>query len=240
MGREGALSNVFVSREQKIESFAPLKRGLVVSCQVPDGTPIDTPDFIAAQAKTVLLAGAVGIRAQGIKNVAAVAGVVDVPLIGLVKRYTDESPIYITPLVSDVIELVEAGATIVAIDATERLRPEKLALVDFMRQVRAKTDVPILADVDSLDAALIAEIAGCDAIATTLSGYTDKPAPKLPNIELIEKISRRTSLPIIAEGGFNRPEHVLQAFNAGAWSVCIGTAITNPYLLAKNFLQVIN
>jgi len=240
MGRKGALSNVFVSREQKMGYFAPLKRGLVVSCQVPDGTPIDTPEFVAAQAKTVLQAGAVGIRAQGAKNVAAVAGVVDVPLIGLVKRFTNESPVYITPLVTDVIDLVEAGATIVAIDATERLRPGKLSLVDFITQVRAKTDIPILADVDSLDAALIAESAGCDAIATTLSGYTDKPAPKLPNIDLIEKISRHTSLPLIAEGGFSRPEHVIQAFSAGAFAVCIGTAITNPYLLAKNFLQVIN
>lgn len=220
--------------------FAPLKRGLVVSCQVPDGAPIDTPEFIAAQAKTVLLAGAVGIRAQGIKNVAAVAGAVDVPLIGLVKRYTNESPVYITPLVTDVVELEEAGATIVAIDATERLRPGKLGLVEFMTQVRAKTDIPILADVDSLDAALIAESAGCDAIATTLSGYTEMPAPKLPNIDLIEKISHYTSLPIIAEGGFSRPEHVLQALSAGALAVCIGTAITNPYVLAKNFLQVIN
>ena len=96
------MSNVFVSREQKIEPFAPLKKGLVVSCQVPDGTPIDTPEFIAAQAKTVLQAGAVGIRAQGIANVAAVAKAVSVPIIGLVKRYSDSTQIHITPEIDDV------------------------------------------------------------------------------------------------------------------------------------------
>ncbi len=63
---------------------------------------------------------------------------------------------------------------------------------------------------------------------------------KTSNIELISEISKAVKIPVIAEGGFSRPEHVLQAFNAGAWSVCIGTAITNPYLLAKSFVQVIS
>lgn len=234
------MSNVFVSREQTTASFAPLKRGLIVSCQVPDGTAIDTPDFIAAQALTVMQAGAVGIRAQGVANVAAVAKSVSVPIIGLVKRYLDESPIYITPLIEDVLALQKAGAHIVAIDATERLRPGGQSLARFMDELRNQTDIPILADVDTYEAGVIAESLGCDAIATTLSGYTDNPAPKLPNIKLVEQLANRFDLPIIAEGGFSQPEHVVQAFNAGAWSVCIGTAITNPYLLTKSFVQVIN
>jgi N-acylglucosamine-6-phosphate 2-epimerase len=234
------LSNVFVSRELKIKPFAPLKKGLVVSCQVPDGTPIDTPEFIAAQAETVLQAGAVGIRAQGLTNVAAVARTVSVPIIGLIKRYSDSTQIHITPEIDDVLKLEQAGATIVAIDATGRLRENGLSFPAFMEELRRKTDIPILADIDTVEAALAAESLGCDAVATTLSGYTSAPAPKLPNIELIQKLSNSVKVPIIAEGGFNRPEHLLQAFNAGAWSVCIGTAITNPYLLAKSFVQVIN
>jgi putative N-acetylmannosamine-6-phosphate epimerase len=98
----------------------------------------------------------------------------------------------------------------------------------------------LLADVDSLESALIAESLGCEAIATTLSGYTDIPAPPLPNIRLIEQIANKVSIPVIAEGGFSHPQSVKDAFSAGAWSVCIGTAITNPYLLTKNFLTAIN
>ena len=211
-----------------------------MSCQVPDGTPIDTPEFIAAQAETVLQAGAVGIRAQGLTNVAAVARTVSVPIIGLIKRYSDSTHIHITPEIDDVLKLEQAGATIVAIDATGRLRENGLSFPAFMEELRRKTDIPILADIDTVEAALAAESLGCDAVATTLSGYTSAPAPKLPNIELIQKLSNSVKVPIIAEGGFNRPEHLLQAFNAGAWSVCIGTAITNPYLLAKSFVQVIN
>lgn len=220
--------------------LAPLKNGLVVSCQVPDDTAINTPEFIAAQALTVLQAGAVGIRAQGVINVRAISLATNVPIIGLVKRYENSSPVYITPSVSDVIELEKAGAQIVAVDATERMRPGDQSFADFVTQVRLETDVVLLADVDSLESALIAESLGCEAIATTLSGYTEIPAPPLPNIKLIEQIANRVSIPIIAEGGFSQPQSVKDALSAGAWSVCIGTAITNPYLLTKNFLTAIN
>ena len=235
---EGAsLSNVSVSNQRSTLALSALKGGLVVSCQVPDGTAIDTPQFIAAQALTVIQAGAIGIRAQGLKNVAAVATVTRVPIIGLVKRYIDTTPIYISPTVQDVLELEQAGATIIAVDATERLRPGAVSFAEFVRQVRLDTDIPILADVDTVEAALIAESLGCEAVATTLSGYTEKPAPDLPNIDLVREISKRVSIPVIAEGGFSRPEHVTQAFESGAWAVCIGTAITNPYLLTKGFLE---
>jgi len=217
-----------------------VKNGLIVSCQVPDDTAINTPEFIAAQALTVIQAGAVAIRAQGIENVKAIARVVDVPIIGLVKRFDDECPVYITPSVSDVIELEKAGASIVAFDATGRLRPNNQTLKDFITQVRLETNVLLLADVDSVESAIAAQDLGCDAVATTLSGYTDIPVSKLPNIELIREISKNVTVPIIAEGGFNQPESVADAFKAGAMSVCIGTAITNPYLLTKHFLSAVN
>lgn len=234
------LSNDSAVEIMGISQFLPLKNGLVVSCQVPDDTAINTPEFIAAQAHTVLQAGAAGIRAQGIENVTAISKLTDVPIIGLVKRYVDDSLVYITPLVSDVLELEKAGATIVAIDATGRLRPGNLTLKDFIEQVRAVSNVLLLADVDSVEAALTAQELGCEAVATTLSGYTDIPIDGLPNIKLISDIAKVVKVPVIAEGGFNQPQSVSQAIDAGAWSVCIGTAITNPYLLTKYFLTAVN
>ena len=211
-----------------------------MSCQVPDGTAIDTPEFIAAQALTVIQAGAVGIRAQGIANVAAISKVTDKPILGLVKRYLDTTPVYITPTVKDVLELEAAGASIIAIDATERFRADGVDLARFLTEVRAETSVPLLADVDTLEAGIIAESLGCEAVATTLSGYTEKPAPPLPNMKLVEDLAKRVKIPVVAEGGISRPEHVSQAFAVGAWTVCIGTAITNPYLLTKSFLAAID
>lgn len=234
------MSNSSVASTKLDSRFLPLKNGLIVSCQVPDDTAINTPEFIAAQALTVLQAGAIAIRAQGIKNVEAVSKVVKVPVIGLVKRNDDSSSVYITPSVSDVIELEKAGATIVAVDATGRLRPGGQTLQDFFTQVRLESNVALLADVDSVESALEAESLGFDAIATTLSGYTDIPVNGLPNVQLIADISKQVRIPVIAEGGFSQPESVTAAFSAGALAVCIGTAITNPYLLTKHFLTALN
>ena len=216
--------------------FHQFKGGLVVSCQASEGTPMNTPEFIAAQAMTVELAGAKAIRAQGIENVARVVASVNVPVIGLVKSYTSDSDVYITPTVEDVLALEKAGADIVAVDATQRSRYGGVSLEEFFTAVRKRTNIPLLADVDSIENATNAEALGFDAIATTLNGYTDIPSTGLPNIDLVLEIAKVIRVPLIAEGGFANPQQVKNAIASGAWAVCVGTAITNPYLITKHFV----
>ena len=217
--------------------FLQLKGGLVVSCQASEGTPMNTPEFIAAQAMTVELAGAKAIRAQGIDNVARVVSSVKVPVIGLVKSYSADSDVYITPTLEDVLALEKAGAHIIAVDATQRSRNGGVSLEEFFNNVRKHTNIPLLADVDSIENAINAEALGFEAIATTLNGYTDIPSTTLPNIDLVTAISKVVKVPLIAEGGFANPQQVKDAISNGAWAVCVGTAITNPYLLTKYFIN---
>ncbi len=217
--------------------FLAIHSGLIVSCQASDGTPMDTPEFITAQALTVESAGAKAIRAQGIENVSSIVRAVKVPVIGLVKSYTPDSDVYITPTVADVLALVAAGADIVAVDATQRSRHKGMTLEAFYTEVRKHTAVPLLADIDSLENALYAQSLGFDAIATTLNGYTPSPSTGLPNVDLVKSITAQINIPVIAEGGYTTPEQVHQAIENGAWAVCVGTAITNPYLMAKYFIK---
>ncbi len=217
--------------------FQLFRGGLVVSCQASEGTPMNTPEFIAAQAQTVELAGAKAIRAQGIENVARVVSLVSVPVIGLVKSYTADSDVYITPTVEDVLALEKAGAHIVAVDATQRSRNGGVTLAEFFTSVRKYTQIPLLADVDSIENAVNAEALGFEAIATTLNGYTDIPSTGLPNLDLVMQISKVIKVPLIAEGGFATPNQVKNAISNGAWAVCVGTAITNPFLLTKHFVN---
>ena len=198
---------------------------------------MDTPEFITAQALTVESAGAKAIRAQGIENVSSIVRAVKVPVIGLVKSYTPDSDVYITPTVEDVLALVAAGADIVAVDATQRSRHKGMTLEAFYTEVRKHTTVPLLADIDSLENALYAQSLGFDAIATTLNGYTPSPSTGLPNVDLVKSITAQINIPVIAEGGYTTPEQVHQAIENGAWAVCVGTAITNPYLMAKYFIK---
>ena len=198
---------------------------------------MDTPEFITAQALTVESAGAKAIRAQGIENVSSIVRAVKVPVIGLVKSYTPDSDVYITPTVEDVLALVVAGADIVAVDATQRTRHKGMTLEAFYTEVRKHTTGPLLADIDSLENALYAQSLGFDAIATTLNGYTPSPSTGLPNVDLVKSITAQLNIPVIAEGGYTTPEQVHQAIENGAWAVCVGTAITNPYLMAKYFIK---
>lgn len=198
---------------------------------------MDTPEFITAQARTVESAGAKAIRAQGIDNVSSIVQAVKVPVIGLVKSYTPDSDVYITPTVEDVLALAAAGADIVAVDATQRSRQKGVTLETFYAEVRKHTAVPLLADIDSLENALYAQSLGFDAIATTLNGYTPSPSTGLPNVDLVKSITAQVNIPVIAEGGYTTPEQVHQAIENGAWAVCVGTAITNPYLMAKYFIK---
>lgn len=222
--------------ENGLDIWRSLRTGLVISCQASAGTAMARPDFIAAQARTVEQAGAVAIRAEGLENIRAVMDAVSVPIIGLIKEAQPGSDVYITPTVEHVLALANLGVEIIAVDATSRPRWYGQSLESFYEQVRDQCDVQLLADIDTLESAQRAVDLGFDAIATTLSGYTAQSQTSLPNIELISQIARMTDKPIMAEGGFQNPAQVHDALQAGAWTVCIGTAITNPYLMTQKFI----
>lgn len=209
-----------------------LRGGLVVSVQAPQGSPLrETPHFVAI-ARAAEAGGAAGVRVDGGGCVAAVADAVSVPVIGLRKRQVEGSEVYITPELEDALELAAAGADLVAIDGTMRPRPGGVPFAELVRQVPR----PVLADVDSLEAGVFAREAGAAAVATTLSGYTDSvPAPAGPDLELVRRLYETLDCPVIAEGRYGSPEAVRRAFEAGAFAVVVGTAITDPLALTRRF-----
>lgn len=85
-------------------------KGLIVSCQALLGEPLYGYTMMAMMAKAAVMGGAVGIRANGARDIHPIKRTVDVPVIGLNKRRVQGSDIYITPELSDVIAVVEAGA----------------------------------------------------------------------------------------------------------------------------------
>jgi len=213
-----------------------LRGGLIVSCQAPEGSPLRDPYILARIAKAAEDAGAVAIRAEGLANVEAIKKEVGIPVIGLIKRATN-SPIYITPAISDVTDLAAAGADIIAVDATERLREGGVSAADFLTQARdAVGSLPIMADIDSVASAQIAERAGASIIGTTLSGYTGGPIPDHPDIQLVADIATVVTIPIIAEGRYHFATEVNQALKNGALAVCIGTTLTDPWTLTKRLV----
>ena len=228
------------------DPFAAARGGLVVSVQAPPGSPLRAPEHMAAMARAAAAGGARAIRAEGAADVRAIKAAVGIPVIGLRKREVPGCDVYITPELRDAGEIVAAGADAVAFDATLRERPGGLDAASFIARLRAELDVPLLADVDSLEAAVAAREAGADAVATTLAGYTDptRPASGLadasaaspgPDLELVRRLAAELDCPVLAEGRFGTPEAVAAAFEGGAHAVVVGAAITDPLELTRRF-----
>jgi len=215
-----------------------VQSGLVVSCQAAEGNPLRGPQYMAAMARAAAEGGAVGLRAEGPDDVAAVAQATRLPVIGILKA-ANQGPdlVYITPTYADAALVVAAGASIVATDGTARPRPDGQDLATLIRRIHDELGVPVMADVDSLESGQYAEHAGADVLGTTLAGYTGpETAPAGPDLELLAQLVHNSSLPVIAEGKFWTPQDVTQAFALGAHAVVVGTAITNPLAITRRFV----
>jgi N-acylglucosamine-6-phosphate 2-epimerase len=183
--------------------------------------------------------GAVAIRAEGLRDISEIKKVVSIPIIGLIKSKNPSTPVIITPLLEDVYALLEAGSDLIAVDATLRKRLDGSLGQEFVAQAKA-VGAQVLADIDDLNSALESEKSGAIAVCTTLAGYTSDSVPEFPDIDLVKSCSSHCAVPVIAEGRYHSPELVKQAFDAGAWSVCVGSAITDPWLTTKRFIKILN
>ncbi len=216
-----------------------LRNGLIVSCQAAPGSPLANRGLMSFMAEAAEAGGAAAIRTEGLRDITEIKKAVSIPIIGLIKFKSENTPIVITPLLEHVYQLLEAGADLIAVDATLRKRVDGTLGNDFVAQAKA-VGAQILADIDDLDSAIAAEKSGAIAVLTTLSGYTNGPVPEFPDIDLVKSCTNHCAVPVIAEGRYNSPELVSQAFDAGAWSVCVGSAITDPWLSTKRFIKAIN
>ena len=72
-----------------------IKGGLIVSVQAYPGEPLRNPETMALMARACELGGAAAIRCQGLSDISAIKGRVDIPVIGLWKE--GHEGVYITP-----------------------------------------------------------------------------------------------------------------------------------------------
>jgi len=219
------------------DSIGRLRGGLIVSCQAAEDEPLHGPHFMAAMAHAAQLGGAVGIRANGPDDIAAIRHMVDLPIIGIWKAAVSGQEKRITPTIVHARGIAAAGAAIIALDATHGPHPSGPA-ADRVRAIKDALTLPVMADIATLDEGIVAAAAGADLIATTMSGYTPlSPHQDEPDLALVSALARSVPVPVIAEGRYMRPELVAAALDAGAWAVVVGTAITRPLWLTQQFAR---
>ena len=218
-----------------------IKGGLIVSCQALSTEPLYDSYIMSKMAYAAALGGAVGIRANTVVDILAIRERVDLPIIGIIKEVYPDSDVYITPTMKEVDALAEIGCDIIAIDATNRVRPNGVTFEEFFKEVRAKyPDQLFMADTSCFEEGKKALELGFDLLGTTMSGYTPytKGTP-LPDVTLMRRYKEELGATVIAEGGIWVPEQLVAAFENGAYAAVVGTAITRPMDITKRFVAAL-
>ncbi|MBV8152679.1 MAG: putative N-acetylmannosamine-6-phosphate 2-epimerase [Candidatus Eremiobacteraeota bacterium] len=205
-------------------SVDALSGGLVVSIQPPASSHLDKPERIALMAEAAVACGAAGVRIAGPPAIAATRARIAAPIVGIAKREIEGFELYITPSIEDVEQVLGAGATIVATDATNRPRPDGSSLEDAVRLIHQRGALA-MADCATLDDARSAVTAGADICATTLCGYTEATrGTPLPAFGLVRDIVA-LGVFTVCEGGISTPADVRRAFGSGANAIVVGAAL---------------
>ncbi|MFZ0576770.1 MAG: N-acetylmannosamine-6-phosphate 2-epimerase [Psychrobacillus psychrotolerans] len=227
--------------KRKEEILKSIERELIVSCQALPEEPLHSPYIMARMAYAAMLGGAKGIRANSIDDIREIKKAVNLPIIGIIKQVYDESNVFITPTHKEIDLLYQEGVEIIAIDATNRIRPDGKVISEVFPAIREQyRNQLFMADCSTYDEAKQAYELGFDCLGTTLSGYTTyTQGTKLPDGELIANLVRDFPIPIIAEGGIWTPEELKRVFELGAYSAVVGTAITRPMDITKRFVKAV-
>ena len=196
------------------------RNSLIVSCQ----------DNAQWTTRMALDGGCGGLRLNGPKDV-KIARLMsrDIPIVACWKEKVHGYAIYITPMPDQVQTLADAGADIIAFDATARKRPTPVkVMVDTIHNAGCLA----MADIKNAEEGIAASEAGADYIATTLN-------PCL-NPELVSTLkSALLGKTIVDEGSVWSPEDAKASLKAGADFVCVGSAITRPHEITRKFVEAI-
>ncbi|MEG2330604.1 N-acetylmannosamine-6-phosphate 2-epimerase [Anaerorhabdus sp.] len=218
-----------------------IRHKLIVSCQGYDCKTFHSADDMLMMANAAAIGGCVGFRLNSPDYIRLVRK--NFPkhyIIGIWKKESPGSNVYITPDVESIFALKESGANIIALDATNSTN----YLGDYGWETikKAKEIDPsliIMADISNFSEAKSAVEAGADIISTTMSGYTDYTLDKLdgPDFNLIKKCKEELDTFVICEGRIWTREDAVKCYEAGADCIVVGTAITNPKLITKRYVD---
>ena len=220
-----------------MEFFSSVRGKLIVSCQALPHEPLFSSFIMGRMALAAKEGGACAIRAQSADDIREIKKVTGLPIIGLIKRNYEDSPIYITPTMAEVEELLATECEMIALDMTNRRRPAGEKAEDLLMRIHEGGRL-VLADISTYEEGVAAANMGADAISTTLSGYTPySPQLEEPDVELVARLSKELSIPVFAEGRINVPDDIKAVMSAGAYAPIVGSAITRPQLITAKFAQ---
>ena len=212
---------------EKQKIFEQIRGGLIVSCQALEHEPLYTKEggIMPLMAKAAAQSGAVGIRANTVRDITQIKEVVDLPVIGIIKKDYEGTPMYITVTMKEVDALVACGVEIVAVQGTGSRRPDGSSAPEFIRAVKEKYPQQlVMADCATLEEGiacaergLILWVLRCVAI------HRRQRDVMILIMRLSMNFLRNSPAKIIAEGIiFIIRKQAKKALEAGAFALVVG------------------
>ena len=164
-----------MSKITKDELIEQIKDGIIVSCPSPPSWTAlyrSRRSFLS-WSKTAEQGGAVGIRANSVRDIKEIKGSNQVADHW---DYQTRLPTWRTlyhGYYEEVDELAALDIAVIALGCTKRPASWWVLISDFIHQVKKISDQLLMADISTLEEGLTAVQAGVDFVRTTLSGYTN-------------------------------------------------------------------
>lgn len=233
----------------KEKIIAKLRDGLIVSCQAVPGEPHYMENITVKMAEAAEWGGAAAIRANSPEDIRKIKKATNLPVIGIWKIGRNIKDVYLTPNLEAAKKIWDAGAEIIAVQATKHIREDGKHAYEIIKEI--KSEIPealIFADISTAEDAVIAAKYGADFVAPTLQGYTKagyfdsvtiKDSPDFILLRDIVDAVKGTNTKVIMEGKVSSPEIAVQCLYMGAYAVVVGNAITRPHITTRRFARML-
>lgn len=213
-----------------------LRGGLAVSCRAGDDSLLQPTEHVVALARVAVIGSANAVRIEAVKNVAAVREAVAVPVIGITKIAQQGTDVYITPSLGNLRKRCQAGADMVAFDATKFPRP---------------SSVPdLIAEIHRAGRIAMANISDLETQRKQWMRARILWGPRFP---ATRRTSRRAGRPILFSCARFHPRGSLSFRGARTWEpaearltigygamfVVVGSAITRPDAITRRFADAV-
>jgi len=117
-------------------------------------------------------------------------------------------------------------------------RPDGARLGELVARMHSELGTQVMVDISMFEEGCRAQGLGADLVATTLAVRGQNQ--DAPDFDLLSRLLLGLSVPVVAEGLYWTPEQVCKAFELGAYSVVVGSAITRPDEITRLFVQGIS